>query len=175
MTEPGRIEKSLVRAVLDLRHDLTLGGSIEAEFVGDHPAGWATLLAQEPFQQAFGRFGVAARLDDLIEHIAVLIDGSPEPVLLARDRDHDFIEMPDITTVRSLAAEAASVVRPKLQRSAADGLVGDDDAALEQRLLDQPQAQGEPEVQPDRIGDDLRWEAMALVADGLGHAAAIRP
>ncbi len=32
-------------------------------------------------------------------------------------------------------------------------------------------AQREPEVQPDRMGDDLWWEAMALVADRLAHVS----
>jgi hypothetical protein len=70
----------------------------------------------------------------------VLINGPPQPVFLARDCDHDFIEMPNITTVLSLAPEAASVCGPKLQSPAADRLVGDENAALEQHLLNQPQA-----------------------------------
>jgi len=128
------------------------------------------LLAQETLQQALGSLGVASALDDLIENIAVLINRPPQPVFLARDRDHDFVEMPDITTVRSLAPEAASVRRSELQRPSADRLIGHNDAALEQHLLNQPQAQRKPEVQPDRMGDDLRRKAMAFVADGLGHA-----
>ena len=109
-------------------------------------------------------------LDDLIEHIAVLIDSPPEPVLLAGDGDHDLVEMPNVAAAWRLAPETAGVRRPELQRPAADRLIGDDDAALEQHLLDQPQAQREPEVQPDRMGDDLGWKAMAFVADGLAHA-----
>ena len=61
--------------------------------------------------------------------------------------------------------------RPELQSPAPDGLIGDDKAALEQHLLNQPQAQREPKVQPDRMGDDLWWEAMALVANGFGYAS----
>jgi hypothetical protein len=164
-----------VGAVLDIWHDLTLGGSIRAELVGDHPPGWAALLAQKTPQQAFGRLGVTAGLDNLIEHIAILIHRPPQPVLLARDRNHDFVEMPDIAMVWSLAPEAASVRRPELQRPPADRLIGHDDAALEQHLLDQPQAQRKPEVQPDRIGDDLRRKAMAFVADRLAHAGSSTP
>ena len=164
------IVKPLVRAVFDVWHDLTLGGRVGAELVGDHPPGWAALLPQQTLQQALGRLGVASALDDLIEHIAVLINRPPQPVLLARDRDHDLIEVPDVAAARRLAPETASVRRPELQRPAADGLVGDDDAALEQHLLDQPQAQRKPEVQPDRMGDDLRRKAVAFVADGLAHA-----
>ena len=76
--------KPLVRAVLDFWHDLTSGGSIRAELIGDHSPGWAALLAQETPQQALGRRGVALRLDDLVEDIAVLVNRPPQPVLLAR-------------------------------------------------------------------------------------------
>ena len=99
------IVKPLVRAVLDFWHDLAPGGSIGAELVGDHSPGWAALLPQQTLQQALGRLGVAAVLDDLIEHIAVLINRPPQPVLLARDRDHDLIEVPDVAAARRLAPE----------------------------------------------------------------------
>ena len=76
--------------------DLTAGSSIGAEFVGDHASWRAALLLQQALQQAFGRFGIAPRLDDFVEDIAVLVDGSPEPVLLARNRDYDLVKMPDV-------------------------------------------------------------------------------
>ena len=132
--------QTLVRAVFDFWHDLTPGGSIRAQLIGDNPSGWTALLPQQPLQQALGRFGVAPRLDDFVEHIAVLINRPPQPVFLARDRDHDLVEVPDVAPARPLAFEATGVIRPKLQNPAPDRLVGHDDAALEQHLLDQPQA-----------------------------------
>ena len=77
------IVEPLVRAVLDFWHNLALGSRVGAELVGDQSPRWAALLPQETLQQAFGRLGVASVLDDLIEHIAVLIDRPPQPVLLA--------------------------------------------------------------------------------------------
>ena len=103
-----------MRAVFDVRHDLMPGGSIRAELVGDHPPGWAALLTQEAPQQAFGRFGVAAGLHDLIKDVSVLVNGPPQPVLLARDRDHDLIEVPDVAAAWGLAPETASVRGPEL-------------------------------------------------------------
>src|SRR3954471_1485863 len=97
------VVKPLVRAVFDVLHDLTPGGSIRAELVGDQPSWRAALLAQETPQQALGRFGITPRLDDLIEHLPVQITRPPQPVFLARDCDHDFVEMPDVTTVWCLA------------------------------------------------------------------------
>jgi len=33
---------------------------------------------------------------------------------------------------------------------------------------DHPRAQREPKIQPDRTGDDLRWKAVVLLAEGTG-------
>ena len=167
----GPVVETFVRAVLDVWHDLAPSGRVGAKLIGDHAPGWAALFLQEAGQQAFRRFGVAAALEDFIEHIAILINRPPEPVFLARDRDHDLIQVPDVTAAWRLAPEAANVSRPELQRPSADGLVRDEDAALEQHLLNQPQAQRELEVQPDRMGDDLRRKAMKFVADRLAHVS----
>jgi hypothetical protein len=157
--------------MLNRRYDLAPGGRIGAELIRDHPLRWAAMPLQQTLQQAFGRLGVAPRLDDLIEHIAILINRPSQPVFLAKDRDHDFVEMPNIATVWSLAPEAVSIVWLKLQSPAADRLVGDENTALEQHLLDQLQAQRKPEVQPHSMGDDLGWKAVTFVADGLDHAS----
>lgn len=58
------IVEALVLAVLYFRHDLAPGGSVGAEFVGDHALGRTTLLAQKPLQQPFGGPRIAADLDD---------------------------------------------------------------------------------------------------------------
>lgn len=47
-------------------------------------------------QQAPSGFGVAARLDNLVEHHIVLINRSPKPAFLTIDAHHDFIEVPDV-------------------------------------------------------------------------------
>ena len=159
-----------MRAVFDFRHDLAPGGCIGAELVGDHAPGRAALFLQEAGQQAFGGLGVAARLDDFIEHIAILIDGPPKPVLFAGNRDRDLVKVPNISAARPFALNASGVLRPELCRPAPDSLVRHDDAALQQHFLGQSQAQWEPEVQLDRMGNDLGWETVTFVADGLDHA-----
>jgi hypothetical protein len=44
------------------------------------------------------------------------------------------------------------------------------------RLVDNAGAQSGADLAltPDRIGDDPGWEPVTLVADGLGHAAALK-
>ncbi len=44
--------------------------------------------------------------------------------------------------------------------------IGNDDAALVEQLLHVALAAGEAEVEADAVGDNLRWEAVALVLVG---------
>jgi hypothetical protein len=63
--------------VFDRRHDLSPGSTIGSQFIGDYPLRRETLLFQQPCEQAFGSLGIAAVLHDLVEHIPVMIDGTP--------------------------------------------------------------------------------------------------
>jgi hypothetical protein len=72
-----------------------------------------------------------------------------------------------------IAAKAARIIRAELLSPAANRFIEDSNAALQQQFLDKTQAQRKPNVEPDRVGDDLVWEAMTLVADWRGaHAPA---
>jgi hypothetical protein len=64
------------------------------------------------------------------------------------------------------ATQVTGKCSAELARPAADGLVGDLDATLREQILHIPQAQGEPEVEPDGVADHLRREAVALIRDG---------
>jgi hypothetical protein len=66
-----------MRAVFHVRHELAFSRHVGAQFVGDHTLWRRGLLVQKSRQQALGRLGVTSRLDDLIEHISVLINRSP--------------------------------------------------------------------------------------------------
>jgi hypothetical protein len=48
---------------------------------------------------------------------------------------------------------------------AADGFVRDDDPALREQVFDIPKAQSKSKVKPDAVLDDIRWKAVAAVAD----------
>ena len=74
-------------------------------------------------------------------------------------------------TVRALAPEAAGVIGPEFQRPAADSFLGHENAPLEQHLRNSPPDQWKLEIEPDCVRDDLGWEAVTFVADGLDHAS----
>jgi hypothetical protein len=55
----------------------------------------------------------------------------------------------------------------ELQDPAPDRLIGGLDAALCQEFLDIAVAEREPEIEPDCVLDDLGWELVTRVGDGL--------
>jgi len=80
--------------MLDAGHDLSLGSAIGSQFVGDHHTGCLTLSFHKLSHQTFGGLGITAALHQNIENEAILIDGPPQPVLLAAYGDDDVIEIP---------------------------------------------------------------------------------
>src|SRR5690242_20642386 len=96
----GPVVEALVLAMLDPGHDLPLGRGVAFQLVGDQHTRGSTLLLEELAQQPFGGLLVAPALDENIENQAVLVDGTPQPILFPGDADADLIEMPFIATAR---------------------------------------------------------------------------
>ena len=86
----GPIIEALVLPMLDPRHGLPLGRGVALQLVGDEHTRCSTLLLEELAEQAFGGLLVAPALDENIENEAVLVDGTPEPVLRPGDADDDL-------------------------------------------------------------------------------------
>src|SRR5580704_18158347 len=78
----GPVIEALVLPMLDPWHDLPLGSGVALKLVGDEHTRCSTLLLEELAEQAFGGRLVAPALDENIENEAVLVDGTPEPMLL---------------------------------------------------------------------------------------------
>ena len=83
--------EAFVLPVLDPGHDLPLGRGIALQLVGDEHTRGSTLLLEELAQQAFGGLLVAPALDENIENKAVLVDGTPQPILFPGDADDNLI------------------------------------------------------------------------------------
>ena len=77
--------------VRDGQHDRVVSGIIAFEFIRDQPS-WFTALAFEyAAKEAFGRFLVAAPLQENINGIAVLVHGTPQIVPFPLDDHQDFV------------------------------------------------------------------------------------
>jgi hypothetical protein len=120
---------------------------------------------------------ITSRLDQDVEHDAVLIDGSPQPVATTTDADRHFVEIPIVARSRSATPQLQSEGGSELGAPAPYGLVADLNAAFSHEFLDSAKAQVEAKVQPDSVGDDLGWVAMSAVQRGQGgrHQPILRP
>ena len=58
---------------------------------------------------------------------------------------------------------------PELQNASAHRLIGNIEPALGEQILHVATAQGEPEIQPDRVLDDWRRKAMSAIRE-MGRA-----
>lgn len=83
--------------MLYTRHDLSLCGVVGAQPVGDHHTRRPALTLYELSHQALCRLGVAAALHQNIKNETVLIDGAPQPVFPATDRNDDLVQIPFVT------------------------------------------------------------------------------
>src|SRR3954453_2084052 len=122
------------------------------------------LPLQQLAQQSLGGLLVASALDQDVEHDAGLVHGSPKPMLYPSNFEHDLIEMPFVADPGKSATDLVGEMLTELVRPLSDGFVGDDDAASRQQLLNHAKPEGEAEVQPDGMADDLGREPIPGVA-----------
>jgi hypothetical protein len=118
------------------RHDDLIGDGVAGPFIGDHHAWSDALLLEQLPQQTLGGCRIAPALDQDVEHDPVLVDGSPEPVLPARDIDHDLIQVPFVPGCRETAADLGGKALAELQRLLPHGFMADHNATGGQHLLD---------------------------------------
>jgi hypothetical protein len=94
---------------------------------------------------------VAPALHQDVQHDPVLIHCPPEPVLLTRDLHSNLVEVPRVSGTGQPAADLIGDALAKLQHPLPYGFVADRDAARGEDLIHVPQAQGEAEIEPDRV------------------------
>ena len=150
-------------AMFNLKAHLRPRRSVGAELVGDHDPGRDDRRFQKPLHEPLRHAGVSSTLDQDVENDAVLIDGAPEPVWLAGDRDDDLIHMPFVAASRRALADLIGERLAELLPPLAHGLLRHANPARRQHFLDHTKAQRKPEIQPNGIADDFRRKAMAAI------------
>ena len=139
--------------------EVVCSSAIRSQVVSDQSIGNEAVFLQQLAHELQRGMLVPFRLDQYIEDLALGIDGAPA------------------TSVGP--GSASTQVRcdywPAMDDPAPIGLVAHHYVALYQQVFDIAQAQGEPEVEPDRLLNDRWWEPVAAVADSLhpvGYRAA---
>ena len=100
------VVEAFLPAVLDTGYDRTLGCGIVFQLIGDQHTRRTLLFSHQFAQQALGRFLVAPSLDEDIPNKAVLLDRTPEPVLLAGNGDDHLVQVPFIATTGATPTDA---------------------------------------------------------------------
>ena len=98
----------------------------------------------------------------------ILVDGTPEILLLPLDLHEEFVQVPRVTHAASPPSPRARVLSSERLTPCSNRLVRHGDAPLGQKVFGVPEAQAEPVVQPDRVTDDLGRKSVSVVAGGLG-------
>ena len=99
----------------------------------------------------------------------MLIHSAPEIVLPTGDLENDLIHVLLVAGPGQPSADNVGELLAELQTPLPDRLVANLDATEGQHLLDHAKAEWKPEVQPHRVDDQVRREAVAGVG-GLGRA-----
>jgi len=73
-------------------------GSIASKLIGHEPSWRLALLPEKPAKEAGRGFRIPSFLEQDIEYLAILINGTVQIVLLPVDPDKDFINEPPIAT-----------------------------------------------------------------------------
>jgi len=123
---------------------------------------------QQPSKEALRGFAIPPRLNENVEHNAVLIHGLPKIVLHSLNPDEYLVEVPLVPRSWPAAAQAFGKGLSKLLAPTPNGLIGDNDATIGQQELNISIAEAEHVVQPDRMADDLGGKAVAIVRVGRG-------
>ena len=105
----GAIVLVSVRAMGDGRHDRSVRSPVVAQLVGDQPPRRTLLALQQLAEKACSRPTVATRLDEDIDDVTILIDGTPEIAPLSLDGDEDLVHVPDVAQPALSTLEPASV------------------------------------------------------------------
>ncbi len=159
----GTVVEPPMAAMFHTWHDLVVGCLIAAQLVRNHDT-WDVLASlQQLAEELLRRRLVPAALHKDIEHIPILIDGSPQIVRLPVDLKEHFVQKPLVVWSSSAPSELIGIGLAELPSPLTDRFVGDEDGTLRQQFLNVPIVEAKAEVEPNRVGDDLVGEAKGFV------------
>ena len=100
-----------------------MSSAVASQLVRHQPEGHATLPLQQLAKKAFGCPAVATRLDEDVDDVAILIDGTPEILPLSLDGDEDLVQVPRVSQATLSALQSTSVFWPELDAPKSDGFI----------------------------------------------------
>ena len=87
-------------------------------------------MFQSPPKEAFSGFPISSASHQNIDHVSILIDGSPKIAALASDINEQFVNMPDVPEPSPLPSQISSIGRTEFQAPIPNSLVRNKDPSL---------------------------------------------
>jgi hypothetical protein len=106
---------------------------------------------------------ITAWLNQDVDHVTVLIHGTPKILLLALDANEDFVQVPGVAEAALSPLQFSSIVRTELLTPDSNRFIRDDNSAFGEKILDISEAQAKAMVNPHGIADDLWRETMTVI------------
>ena len=144
-------------------HDLTMSSAIATELVGHQTIRPLALSLEQLAKEAYGSTAIPPGLNQDVNRVAILIDGSPQVLLLTLDLEEHLVKIPKVAELALFALQPPGIFAAELPTPLANRLIGDDQAALGEQILDVAETQAEPVVEPDGMADNQGREAVASV------------
>ena len=149
------------------------GGAVGAQLLGGHLLRREAVLSQQLAHQLEGA-AVSPALKQHVEDLAFMVDRAPEIHPLASDPNHHLVEVPAIARPRTPLPQPSRYHRSEFQHPTADALVGEVEPTLRKQLLDIGTAQGEAQVEPNRVLNHGRRETVPTIRN-REHPRSLRP
>lgn len=165
MRNLGAIVGILLGIVSNAWQDRSTGSSMALQLVSDDPEWLLALTAQQSTKELLGRTLIAARLQQNINDITILIHGTPKILLLAVDSDEEFIQIPSITEAALFLLKTSGIVGSEFPAPLADGFVRNNYSAFGQKIFNITEARTEAMIDPYGVADDFRRETVSVVTE----------
>jgi hypothetical protein len=109
------------------------------------------LFLKELAHQSECRPLVAPALNQHVENLALVINGTPQIHPLARDANDHLVEVPPVARAWAGPPKPSGKPGPEFQNPAPHRFIGNLQAALGEEFFNVPVAQCEPEIRPDGV------------------------
>ena len=119
-----------------VRQDLAFGCPITLQLISDDDARDVLQPFEQLAEKSLRRFFVSSALHQDIQHVAILIHGSPEGMLLASNRENHLIHMPFVAATRTATTQFIRVGLPEFEAPLPNRFRGHDNPALCQKFFD---------------------------------------
>ena len=149
--------------------------AVGPQIICHHSLGNDGVFLQKLAHQFQSGMLVALELDQHIRNLALGVDGASEVNHAPIDFQIDFVKIPSRMRLGTALAQFCCYDRSEMIHLAANGLVRNWNSALGEQILGVTKADREPEIEPNRLMNNLGREPISGVADfqdPLGYQAA---